>query len=137
MGDPLIVDARCAIDSDELVWRFEPSGGPGGQHANRANTRAVVSFDIAASPSLTEAQRARLLGRFGEVLTVAADDERSQRRNRELAQRRLVSRLGDALYVPPARRRTRPSAGAVRRRLEAKAQQSQRKAERRRVDPHD
>lgn len=132
-----MVDARCAIDADELQWRFEPSGGPGGQHANRAHTRAVVSFDIAASPSLSDSQRARLQAKLGDVLTVAADDERSQRRNREAAQRRLQQRLADALYVSAPRRPTRPSKGAVRRRLEDKAQQSERKVARRRIRPDD
>ncbi len=137
VGERLVIDARCAIDTDELLWRFEPSGGPGGQHANRAHTRAVVTFDIAASPSLSEAQRARLRSQVGDVLVVSADDERSQRRNRELAQRRLQQRLADALYVPPPRRRTRPTAGSVRRRLADKAEQSERKVARRRVRPED
>lgn len=137
MGTPVVVNAQCALDSDELVWRFEPAGGPGGQHANRAHTRAVVSFDVATSPSLTESQRARLVRKLGPVVTVAADDERSQRRNRDLAQRRLVQRLDEALYVPPPRRKTRPSAGSVRRRLEAKAQHAQRKAGRRRPGQDD
>ncbi|MCC6436068.1 MAG: aminoacyl-tRNA hydrolase [Acidimicrobiales bacterium] len=137
MGTPVVVNAQCALDSDELVWRFEPAGGPGGQHANRAHTRAVVTFDAATSPSLTESQRARLLRKLGPVITVAADDERSQRRNRDLAQRRLVQRLDEALYVPPPRRKTRPSAGSVRRRLEAKAQHAQRKAGRRRPGQDD
>ncbi|MEZ5234783.1 MAG: alternative ribosome rescue aminoacyl-tRNA hydrolase ArfB [Acidimicrobiia bacterium] len=137
MGTPLVIDTHCAIDGDELAWRFEPAGGPGGQHANRSHTRAVVTFDIAASPSLTASQRARLIRKLGPVLTVAADDERSQRRNREAAQRRLVQRLADALYVPPPRRKTRPSAGSVRRRLEEKSQHAQRKAGRRRVERDD
>ena len=132
-----MIDARCAIDADELLWRFEPSGGPGGQHANRSHTRAVVSFDIAASPSLSEAQRARLRAQVGDVCSVAADDERSQRRTRDLAQRRLQQRLADALYVPPPRRRTRPTAGSVRRRLADKTEQSERKVARRRVRPED
>ncbi len=133
MGERIVIAAGCVIDADELEWRFEPSGGPGGQHANRAHTRAVVRFDVALSPSLSEAQRARLLARLGAVVIVAADDERSQRRNRDLAQRRLQERLADALYVAPRRRATRPGIGAVRRRLEAKTQQAQRKSARRRV----
>ena len=131
----MVIDERCVIDAAELVWRYEPSGGPGGQHANRAHSRAVVTFDVASSPSLTESQRARLRTKLGDVISVAADDERSQRRNRELAQRRLQERMAEALYVAPPRRRTRPSAGSVRRRLEAKAQQSQRKVSRRRIKP--
>lgn len=135
MGQPIVVDAHCAIDSDELDWRFEPAGGPGGQHANRSHTRAVVTFDVVASPSLSEVQRSRLRAELGDVVTVAADDERSQRRNRDLAQRRLTQRLAEALYVAPPRRRTRPTRSSVRRRLDEKSQHAQRKAGRRRVDP--
>ena len=137
MGERLVIDARCAIDADELVWRFEPSGGPGGQHANRTHSRAIVKFDIVVSPSLSEAQRARLRSQLGDGLTVAADDERSQRRNRDLAQRRLQQRLADALYVPPPRRRTRPTVGSVRRRLADKASHAERKVSRRRVPPEE
>lgn len=137
VGEPIVVVPGCVIDADELQWRFEPSGGPGGQHANRAHTRATVRFDIETSASLSQTQRARLLARLGPVLTVTADDERSQRRNRDLAQRRLQQKLADALYVPPPRRPTRPGRGAVRRRLEAKAQRSATKSARRSVTPHD
>ncbi|MFN0029393.1 MAG: alternative ribosome rescue aminoacyl-tRNA hydrolase ArfB [Acidimicrobiales bacterium] len=137
MGEPIVVVPGCVIDADELTWRFEPSGGPGGQHANRAHTRATVRFDIELSPSLSATQRSRLLARLGPALTVTADDERSQRRNRDLAQRRLQQRLADALYVPPPRRPTRPSRGAIRRRLEDKAQRAATKSTRRPVRPHD
>jgi ribosome-associated protein len=131
VSDALQVTADCEIPLDELEWRFTPSGGPGGQHANRAATRAEVSFDVARSPSLTEGQRARLLRRVGEVVTVAADDERSQLRNRALALDRLRRRLADALYVAPPRRPTRPTRGSVERRLQAKRRRSQVKRSRR------
>lgn len=124
MGEPLRVTPTCVIDADELVWRFEPSGGPGGQHANRAHTRAVASFDVAASPSLTAGQRQRIIAALGPVVRVACDEERSQLRNRELAQERLLGRLGSALYVPPRRRATRPSRAAVQRRLDDKARRA-------------
>jgi ribosome-associated protein len=123
------------IPAHELEWRFGPSGGPGGQHANRAHTRAEVRFDVRASTALTEGQRNRLVARIGEVVTVGADDERSQLRNRRLALDRLRRKLADALRVDPPRRPTRPSRGSVERRLEAKRQQGARKRERRR--PHD
>ncbi len=130
MGEPLRVDATCVIDSDELEWRFEPAGGPGGQHANRAHTRASVTFDVAASPSLTAGQRERIAAKLGPVVRVAADDERSQARNRALAQERLLERLATALYRPPRRRATKPSRSAVARRLDDKAKQSARKRDR-------
>jgi ribosome-associated protein len=132
--DVLQVTDDCAVDLDELQWRFTPSGGPGGQHANRSATRAEVTFDIANSPSLTEPQRNRLLTKLGPVLRIAADDERSQLRNRTLALERLRSRLVGALHEPRQRRATRPSRGAVERRLQAKRQRSALKRHRRSTD---
>ena len=131
-GDPLRVTSTVAVPLHELEWRFGPSGGPGGQHANRAHTRAEVRFDVTASAALTEAQRSRLRARLGDVVVVSADDERSQLRNRRLALERLRRRLADGLRVDPPRRPTRPSRGAVERRLEAKRHHAARKRERRR-----
>src|SRR3954466_11421878 len=106
MEDVLRVSATLRIPLDELEWRFTPSGGPGGQHANRSNTRAEVRFDIEGSPSLGPRQRSRLLERFGPSIRVAVDDERSQLRNRAVAQRRLAERLEGALRVARERRAT-------------------------------
>lgn len=132
----LRVTASVVIPASELDWRFGPSGGPGGQHANRAHTRAEVRFDIEGSPSLTEGQRNRIMAKIGTgLLIVSADDERSQLRNRRLALDRLRLRLADALVIERPRRPTRPGRGAVERRLDAKRRQSARKTERRR--PHD
>jgi ribosome-associated protein len=128
------VSSTLVIPASELSWRFSRSGGPGGQHANTADTRAEVRFDIAGSPSLGPRQRARLLERFGDELRVVADDERSQARNRELALRRLCDRLADALRVERPRRPTKPTAASVQRRLDAKRRRAARKSDRRR--PH-
>jgi ribosome-associated protein len=128
----LRVTASVVVPAHELEWRFGPSGGPGGQHANRAHTRAEVRFDVRTSSALSEAQRARLLSRLGDSVVVSADDERSQLRNRRLALDRLRRRLADALKVDPPRRPTRPTRGAVERRLDAKRRQADRKRERRR-----
>ena len=130
-GDVLRVTRSVAIPLDELEVRTGPSGGPGGQHANRAHTRVEVRFDVESSPSLGPIQRARVLDRLGPVVRVTADDERSQARNRALAYERLAARLAGALHVDPPRRPTRPSKGSVERRLESKRRQSQRKKERR------
>lgn len=127
----LRVTSSVAVPLSELEWRFGPSGGPGGQHANRAHSRAEVRFDVVASSALTDAQRRRLRNRLGDVVVVGADDDRSQARNRRLALDRLRRRLADALRVDPPRRPTRPGRGAVERRLEAKRRQAQRKRERR------
>lgn len=127
----LRVTRSCVIQLSELEWRFTPSGGPGGQHANRSNTRAEVRFDVVGSASLSESHRERLLERLGPVVRVAADDERSQLRNRDLALERLRARLAEALRVERARRPTAPTRGSEKRRLEAKKRRSDVKRARR------
>lgn len=117
----------CSIPLDELEWRFTASGGPGGQHANTANTRVEVRFDVAASPSLGPRQRARLLERLGPVVRVVASDERSQSRNRQLALERLRARVADGLRAERERRATEPPPGAETARLTAKRRRSQTK----------
>ena len=118
--DVLRVSGSCAIPLEELEWRFSASGGPGGQHANTANTRAEVRFDVASSPSLGPRQRARLLERLGPEVRVVASDERSQARNRQLALERLAARLGEALKVQAPRRPTKPTKASQRERVETK-----------------
>ncbi|MBK9178104.1 MAG: aminoacyl-tRNA hydrolase [Acidimicrobiales bacterium] len=135
MADELRVTRTCRIPLDELVWRFSASGGPGGQHANTANTRAEVVFDVARSGSLGPRQRARLLERLGPEVRVVASDTRSQARNRDLALERLRSRLEVALREQRRRVATTPSPAAERRRLEEKRRQGRRKAARRRPSP--
>jgi ribosome-associated protein len=120
MSERLVVTPECSIDLDEVEVRFSPSGGPGGQHANRSNTRVELRFDVAGSPSLDEGQRRRIRSRLGDEVRVVADDERSQLRNRAIAVDRLRIRLADALKVQRRRRPTRPSAAAKTRRLDAK-----------------
>jgi ribosome-associated protein len=134
--DRVRVTPSCVIDADELGWRFTASGGPGGQHANTANTKVEVRFDVESSPSLGPRQRARLVERLGPVVRVVASDRRSQAQNRELALERLKSKLAAALHVDPARRPSKPSKSAVEKRLQDKRRQSERKA-RRRVSPQD
>ena len=119
------------LDPDELEWKFTASGGPGGQHANTANTRVEVRFEVETSASLSEWQRARLLERLGPVVRVVASERRSQAQNRELALERLQSKLAAALHVDPARRPSKPSRSAVEKRLDDKKRQSERKAARR------
>jgi ribosome-associated protein len=125
MGVLLQVTRSCAIDVDELQWRFSRSGGPGGQHANTADTRVEVRFDVAASPSLGPRQRARLLERLGPEVRAVAADSRSQARNRELALERLRSKLAAGLHVTPERRATKPSKAAKRARVESKRRRSE------------
>ena len=123
------------IPLDELEWRFTGAGGPGGQHANTANTRVEVRFDVTRSAALGPRQRARLLERLGPVVRAGASERRSQHQNRELALERLRARLADALRVQPPRVATKPSLAAAQRRLEAKRHRGERKRSRRRPDP--
>jgi ribosome-associated protein len=129
--DRLVVTDSVRIPRHELNVTFSPSGGPGGQHANKAATRAELSFDVEASSAFTDAQRARVLAKLGSFVRVVADDERSQLRNRAAAEERLAGRLRDALYVPRTRRATKPTRGSQRRRVEAKKQRGETKRYRR------
>jgi ribosome-associated protein len=132
MEDPMLVTRDVAIPLREIVVRTSRSSGPGGQHANVTASRVEATYDAAASPSLTDAQRARILARCGPVVRAVAQDARSQARNRELALERLRDRLARALHVPRARHTTRPTAASRVRREQAKRRQAQRKRERRR-----
>jgi ribosome-associated protein len=133
----LSVNRSLRIPLDELEWRFSASGGPGGQHANRSNTRVEVRFDVESSPSLGPRQRARLLERLGPSVRVVVDAERSQLRNRALALSRLADRLAGALRVDAPRTATRPTAGSRERRLAEKRHRSERKQQRRRPPADD
>lgn len=136
-GADLRVARGCTVPAAELEWRFTTSGGPGGQHANKAATRAEVRFDAAASPSLSARHRRRILDRVGPVVVAAADDTRSQARNRELALDRLRSKLAEALREQRRRRPTRPSRASQRRRVETKKRRGQTKRLRGRVERDD
>jgi ribosome-associated protein len=121
-----------AVPLREVTLRTSRSSGPGGQHANVTASRVEAVFDVAASSALTEAQKARLMGRCGPVVRAVAQDARSQARNRELALERLRARLRHGLAVSRARRPTKPTAASKARRIEAKRRQSDRKRGRRR-----
>ena len=130
----LVVSRTCRVPLGELEWRFSRSGGPGGQHANTADTRVEVRFDVASSPSLGPRQRARLLERLGPTVRVVASDERSQARNRELALARLAERLSTALRTERPRLATRPSTSARAARVQSKRRRSETKRLRARPD---
>lgn len=112
--------------------RFSRSSGPGGQHAQKTETRVEALFDVEASEALSARQKQRVLRKAGPVLRAVAQDERSQARNRELAVERLVDALGEALRVPRRRVPTKPTAQSRERRLEAKRRRSELKRLRRR-----
>ncbi|MGH9062809.1 MAG: alternative ribosome rescue aminoacyl-tRNA hydrolase ArfB [Acidimicrobiales bacterium] len=126
----LRVTRSCSVRLSELEWRYTTSGGPGGQHANRSETRVEVRLDVAASPSLGPRQRARLIERLGPTVRAVAADSRSQAQNRALALERLRARLADGLRVERPRRPTVPSSRSKERRLRAKRRQAERKRDR-------
>jgi ribosome-associated protein len=130
--DPIQIRPGVAVPLSEIELRASRSSGPGGQHANVTASRVEAVFDVHASQALTEAQKARIAARLGPRVTAAAQDTRSQLRNRELALERLAHRLGAALEVRRPRRATRPSAAAKRRRVEAKRRRGEAKRSRRR-----
>ncbi|GII99933.1 aminoacyl-tRNA hydrolase [Sediminihabitans luteus] len=133
----LPVSAALTIPRAELTWRFSRASGPGGQGVNTTDSRVELSWDVARSAVLGDAQRARLLERLGPrlvdgVLTVVASEHREQLRNRAAASQRLAAIVADAAAAPPrARRATRPTRGSKERRLTAKKQRSATKALRR------
>ena len=124
---PATVSSSLVIPDAELEWKFSPSGGPGGQHANKANTRVELTWNIASSAVVSDIQRRRLTTALGDETRVVVDDERSQARNREIAIDRLVERVKAALIPPRPRRPTKPSKGAKQRRLDAKRRAGQTK----------
>ncbi len=120
------------IPLSEIELRASRSSGPGGQHANVTASRIEARFDVAASTSLSEGQRGRIVERLGPVVTAIAQDARSQARNRDLALDRLESKLSTALARRRKRRPTRPTRSSREKRLESKRRRSQTKRQRRR-----
>ena len=131
------VTGSVAIPLSEVELRVSRSSGPGGQHANVTASRVEAVFDVAASSSLSEDQKARIAARLGPRVTAVAQDTRSQARNRELALERLRSRLATALTPARKRRPTSPSRAARRRRLESKRRRGETKRGRRRPGTDD
>lgn len=122
------------IPVGEILLRASRSSGPGGQHANVTASRIEAVFDVNASASLTDAQKARVSRKLGPTVTAISQDARSQARNRDLALERLESKLAEALAVPRHRRPTRPTRGSKEKRLTTKKVRSQRKRDRRRPE---
>jgi ribosome-associated protein len=114
------VTRSVSIPASEIRYRASRSSGPGGQHANTAETRVEAIFDVDASEALTERQKQRVRKAAGMVIRAVAQDERSQARNRDLARERLVAKLREALRVERRRVATRPTHASVERRLETK-----------------
>jgi ribosome-associated protein len=135
MAELLPINRDVAIPLDEIGVQASRSSGPGGQHANKTESRIEASFDVAASATLDDAQKRRVIARCGPVVRAVAQDARSQARNRALALERLAARLSRALEVPRVRRPTKPTKASRTRRLEAKRRASARKRDRGRPSP--
>jgi len=119
-GESIRVTRSVTLPRSEIELRFSRSSGPGGQHAQKTETRVEALFDVEASSALTDRQRSRVLSRAGPVIRAVAQDERSQWRNRELAVERVVEQLRQALRVERPRRPTKPTRASQERRLEQK-----------------
>jgi len=133
----LQIGRTLSIPEAELTWRTTRSGGPGGQHANTSDTRVEVSFDVAASATLSRLQRERLLERLGPTVRASSSDTRSQAENRRRAGERLAVKIEEALRPDKARNPTRPTKASRRRRVEEKRRRSDLKRQRRRPTSDD
>ena len=135
--DDLTVGYRHVVPANELEWRFSTSGGPGGQHANRSNTRAELRFDLGSSVAFSDEDRTCMLERVRHVdgiVVVIADNSRSQFRNRQLARKRLAAQLVASMVRPTPRRTTKPSRRQKQARLNDKKRRSETKQLRKRPD---
>ncbi|MBE1533299.1 alternative ribosome rescue aminoacyl-tRNA hydrolase ArfB [Actinomadura algeriensis] len=136
MSDSIPIRGPVSVPETELSWRFSRSSGPGGQHVNTSATAAELSFDVANSPSLPEPYRSRALERLAGrlvrgVLTIRAEEYRSQVRNRDAARARLASVLSEAIAPPPKKRVPKKMPrGINERRLENKKRRSEVKRQR-------
>ncbi len=123
-GESIRVTRSVVLPLSEVQFRFSRSSGPGGQHAQKSETRVEALFDVEASNALSETQKRRVVARAGPLLRAIAQDERSQARNRELALERLVEQLGNALRVERRRVETKPTQASRERRLDEKRRRS-------------
>ena len=136
-GNLVAVNDSLSIPRSELDVRVSRSSGAGGQHVNKTSSRVEIFWNVLASRALSEEQRDRLRSKLSSRLTtegsvrVVASDMRSQSRNRELAEERLVELIRRALVVPKKRRATKPTKASREARLESKKRHSTKKAERR------
>ena len=133
-SESIRVTRTVTVPLAEIELRTSRSSGPGGQHAQKSETRVEAIFDVEASTALSPAQKKRVVAKAGPVLRAVAQDERSQLRNKELAVERLTAALREALRVPRRRVPTKPSAAAKERRLEEKKRRSETKKLRRPPD---
>ncbi|HUQ22941.1 MAG TPA: alternative ribosome rescue aminoacyl-tRNA hydrolase ArfB [Gaiellaceae bacterium] len=132
--DSIRVTRSVVLPVGEVELRFSRSSGPGGQHANTAETRVEAILHVESSTALTEAQKRRVVEKAGPTLRAIAQDERSQWRNRELAVERIVEQLRQALKVERRRVATKPTKASRERRLDSKKRRGETKKLRRPPD---
>ena len=125
------VTRSVLLPLSEIELRVSRSSGPGGQHANKTESRVEAVLDVAASTALSDVQKQRVIRKSGPIIRAVAQDERSQLRNRELAIDRVVARLAEALHVERSRVPTKPSRAAQTKRVEAKKRRGETKKLRR------
>jgi ribosome-associated protein len=130
-SESIRVTRSVVVPRREIELRTSRSSGPGGQHAQKSETRVEALFDVEASTALSDVQKRRVIAKAGPVLRAVAQDERSQLRNRELAIERVVAALREALHVRRSRLATKPTAASRERRLEDKRRRSETKRLRR------
>jgi len=129
--------SRWVVPEDEIEMHFVASGGPGGQHANRSNTKVDAVFRPGESPTMPDFLRERVMAKLGPIVRVTVDDGRSQHRNRQLALERIRERVHRAGVVERKRRATRPTRGSQKRRVEGKKRRGDTKRLRRRPSADD
>jgi len=133
-SESIRVTRSVVVPRSEVELRTSRSSGPGGQHAQKSETRVEAVFDVTASSALSDTQKRRVVARAGPVLRAVAQDERSQLRNKELATERLIAALREALRVERKRVPTEPSEAAKQRRLDDKRRRGEVKRLRRELD---
>ncbi len=126
----LFIKSGLRIPVSEIVWSFNPSGGPGGQHANKANTRVEAELTITHLTEIDDHTKSLIIEKIGESLRVVEDSTRSQNRNRKKALQRIEKMLADAVQVEKKRKPTKPSRSSNERRLQVKKRRSKLKADR-------
>lgn len=133
----LDINDRIRIPEEEFSWSFVRSGGPGGQNVNKVASKAVLRWNLTASPSVPDDVKSRLRERLHQRITnegdllITSQRYRDQDRNRLDCLEKLREMLRAAAVTPKARRKTKPSRGSHERRLENKRRRASIKASRR------